>query len=86
MVEDFSLPQTYDLSLIGQYIVTIRSEINVPLDPGQTSFLNMFDQYNFLVIVQPCAITDYVDTTRVVEIRYNIGGATLTEGNYVFDE
>jgi len=30
-------------------------------------------KYNFDVIVQPCDVTGYVDTLRVIELRYNIG-------------
>jgi len=85
--KDFTVPSNFDLSLIGQYIVTIKSEINVPQNAEQTQFQNMFVQYNFLVIVDPCSILDYVDTPpRVIELRYNIGAPALTDGNYVFDE
>lgn len=31
-VKDFSVPENYDLSLIGQQTVVIRGEIQVPLD------------------------------------------------------
>ena len=43
-------------------------------------------EYDFLVTVEPCRITDYVDTIRVVELRYNIGAVDLTDGIYKFDE
>jgi len=42
---NFDLPKTIDLSLIGSYVVTIRSEIQVPNDYTGTSFTTMFDQY-----------------------------------------
>ena len=36
--------------------------------------------------IEPCRITDYVDTIRVIELRYNIGAPELTDGFYQFDE
>ena len=84
--EDFTVTKFLDLSLIGSYIVTIRSEINIPLDAAKTQILNMFDQYNFLVIVNPCSFQDYVATAWVVDLHYNIGATALTSGNYEFDE
>ena len=46
----------------------------------------MFKQYTFLVTIEPCDVIDYVDTTRVIELRYNIGAPDLTDGTYIFDE
>ena len=40
------------------------------------------EEYDFLVTVQPCVITDYFDTVRVIELRYNIGQVDLTDGFY----
>ena len=40
--DDFTLPQNDDLSLIGSYTVTIRSEIQVPTDHTQTVFDTLF--------------------------------------------
>ena len=36
--------------------------------------------------IEPCRITDYVDTVRVIELRYNIGAVDLNDGPYRFDE
>ena len=46
----------------------------------------MFVEYEFLVTIEPCRITDYVGTVRVIELRYNIGATDLTDGPYSFDE
>ena len=82
----FSIPQTGDLSLIGSYTVTVRSEISIPTDFTLTSFDVLFDEFTFEILVEPCLVASYTDTTRVTEIRYNIGAASLTDGLYAFDE
>ena len=69
---DFSVPYSFDLSLIGSYPVTIRSEINVPKDYTQTTFKNMFVEYEFIVFMQPCLVTSYDATKVVSKISYNV--------------
>ena len=59
---DFTLPQTSDLSLIGTYTVTIRSEIQVPEDHTGSSFKTLFAEYDFVITVEPCLITSYSAT------------------------
>ena len=83
---DFTIPQTTDLSLIGSYTMTLRSEILVPTDYTLTDFTTMFVEYDILVLIEPCLVTTYTDTITVTEIFYNIGAATLTDGLYKFDE
>ena len=39
---DFSIALNRDLSLIGSYTVTIRSEIHIPDDYTKTSYITMF--------------------------------------------
>ena len=84
--DDFSIPQTADLALIGSYPVTIRSEICVPDDHTQAKCTTMFTEHEFIVFMEPCLITSYDATTQVTVIVYNVNQATLTDGNYVFDE
>ena len=79
---DFTVPSSFDLSLIGQYTVTIRGEIQVPVDAKKSQYTTFAQEYDFLVTISPCIITDYVDTVRVIELRYNIGQADLTGGFY----
>ena len=83
---DFTVPSTLDLSLIGQYTVTIRGEIQVPVDAKKSAYTTHAEEYDFLVTIEPCIITDYADTVRVIELRYNIGHVDKTEGFYQFDE
>ena len=49
--KDFSLSQITDLSLIGEYTVTIRSEIEVPDDYTLSSATTFFDEYQFKIYV-----------------------------------
>ena len=48
---DFTVPQTGDLSLLGEYPVTIKSEICVPDDYTQDTCTTKFVEYEFLVIM-----------------------------------
>ena len=84
--DDFTVPQTNDLNLIGSYTVTIRSEICVPDDHTQASCTPMFAEYEFTVLMEPCLVSTYKATTKITVIVYNVNQATLTDGRYVFDE
>ena len=70
--DDFSVPYTADLDLIGAYTVTIRSEIQVPDDHTKTSFTTMSAEHEFIVLMEPCLITSYESTTTVILIVYNV--------------
>ena len=83
---DFTIPQTFDLSLIGEYTVTIRSEISIPDDSSMTTYSVMFVEYDFIIRIEPCLVSTYTDTTKVTVIKYNLGAPDLTDGLYVFDE
>ena len=48
---DFTIPQTGDLSLLGEYPVRIRSEICVPDDHTQNTCKAMFKEYEFIVVM-----------------------------------
>ena len=48
---DFTIPQTGDLSLLGEYPVTIRSEICIPDDHTQNSCRSKFVKYEFIIIM-----------------------------------
>lgn len=36
--------------------------------------------------MNPCIVTDYIDSLRVIEIRYALGEPSLQDGDYIFDE
>ena len=59
---DFDLPFNNDNTLIGSYVVTIRSEISVPDDYTQTTFTAMFSEYEFKIFIQPCIVSTYFTT------------------------
>ena len=83
---DFFIPQNLDLSLIGSYPVTIRSEIRVPDDYTMTSYTTMFVEYEFTILIEPCQVSTYTTEIMITEILYNIGGMTKTDGLYSFSE
>ena len=58
---DLTISQNSDLSLIGSYPVTIRSEIQVPDDFTMTTFTTMFVEYEFTILIEPCLVTSYTD-------------------------
>ena len=56
---DFTIPQTTDLALIGEYIVTIKSEMQVPTDHTKSAFTPWVVEYTFPIRMQPCRVTTY---------------------------
>ena len=83
---DFTISKNRDLSLIGSYTVTMRSFIQIPDDYSKSSHTVMFSEYEFVILIEPCLISTYTDTTTISRIVYNIGSLTITDGLYVFDE
>ena len=59
---DFTIPQNNDLSLLGEYIVILHSEICVPDDYTQATCTKMPSQYDFSVFMDPCIVNDYTAT------------------------
>ena len=39
-----------------------------------------------MILIEPCLVNSYTDTTKIDKIIYNIGALTITDGLYVFDE
>ena len=70
--DDFTVLQNSDLSLIGSYVVTIRSEISVPDDHTKATFTTRFDEHEFTVFVEPCIVSIYGVTTEATVIVYNV--------------
>ena len=52
---NFDIFEVTDLSLAGDYTVTLRSEIQIPDDYSQTTFTTLFQEYDFIIrMVDPC--------------------------------
>ena len=81
---DFTIQTTTDLSLIGQYIVTINSMICVPDDYTQESCTIKQVQYDFVIKMEPCKIDTYNSVLVAGVINYNIGTPDVTGGSYSF--
>ena len=83
---DFTILQNNDLSILGSYTVTLRSEIYIPDDYMMTSFTTMRVEYDFIIYIEPCLVSTYEATKKVQVIVYNVGQPDKTDGYYVFDE
>ena len=75
------------MSLLGEYIVTLKSEICVPDDYTGLTCTTMEVEYDFKIVMQPCIVNTYTDTQQVGNISYNIGAPSMLDiGKYIFDE
>ena len=83
---DFTIVETSNFGDLGEYTVTIESSICVPTDHTQTACNTMSVNYEFKIIVETCLVTDFTATVKVVELRYNVGAPSLTDGTYAFEE
>jgi len=84
---DFTIPQTTDLSLLGEYTVSLKSEICVPDDYTKGNCTPFAVEYDFKVIMEPCLVSTYLATKEVGDISYNIGADGLVNiGLYEFTE
>ena len=80
--DDFTVPVNNDLSLLGSYTVTIRSEIEVPDDYTKTTFTKWFEEYDFIVYMQPCVVGKYEATQMITKIVYNVNALDVTSNKY----
>ena len=71
--QDFTVPETSDLSLIGEYPMNVQAEISYFSDHTKTATTVKNAEFDFTVFMTPCSITDYIDSLRIVEIRYALG-------------
>ena len=83
---DFTIPQNDNLSLVGSYTVTLRSEIKIPNDYTKTTFKTLFVEYAFPIQVGGCVVNTYTAVQVLTLISYNVGAPTLTSPKYTFDE
>ena len=84
---DFTVPLNGDMSLIGEYLVNIKSSICVPKDYTKSLCTSMTVNYNFKVIVEACMVTSFKDTLTVATITYVLGSSTLVNiSPYEFTE
>ena len=59
---DFKIQLNTDLTLIGSYEVTVKSEIVIPSDPAPVI---LSDQFTFTVYMEPCLVSTYLPTAQV---------------------
>ena len=82
--KDFSIDQIDDLSLVGEYIVTIKSEIEVPDDYTMSTFSTLVSEHKFSVFVNPCVVESFEASVAASNILYNIDQPEKTGGYYEF--
>ena len=46
----------------------------------------MFVEYEFIIFIEPCLVDTYLATQKVSIVVYNVGGPSMTDGLYIFDE
>ena len=83
--DDFTIPLNTDLSLIGEHVVTIKSEIFVPTDYTNSAFTTMTVEYPFSIYIEPCIITDFT-TVPIGKITYTIGSPAILSETYRFTQ
>lgn len=81
---DFTVPSSSDKTIVGEYLVNIRSEIQVPTDETKTSYDTWFVEYDFPLRVWPCRVIDYTKNTVAGPISQNVGAPSKNDGLYSF--
>lgn len=56
---DFTIPQTVDLSILGQYTVTVRADIDIPSSKSGTPSDTITSELYFEIQVNPCEVNEY---------------------------
>ena len=84
---DFTVEEVTELSLMGRYVVGVRSEICVPDDYTQATCTVMAFEYDLEILIEPCIVDTFTATKKVQDISYHVGEPGLTAiGSYKFDE
>ena len=84
--QDFTIEQNADLGIIGEYKVTIRSEIEIPNDHTATTYTKMLSEYDFVIQVNGCQISDYRAVQDTMAMTYTIGQDNLYSSLYSFEQ
>ena len=73
---DFTVPLSSDPARVGQYPVTITSELSVPTDYTKTAFITISATNSFTIFVNPCIVTNY-QNVPINDMIYTISEPTL---------
>ena len=82
---DFTIPQTSDLSLVGEYEITIKSEILVPKDYTKADYEPRTVEYKFSILIEPCIVSDFT-AVPISNIVYTIGSIDIESETYSFTQ
>ena len=80
---NFLIDTTSDESLIGSYTITLRSEVELP---ASSSMTGLFVEYDIEIRIEPCQVTSFTELLPGYPIEYKLGGESLTDGYYMFEE
>ena len=83
---DFTIPQTVDLSILGQYSVTVRAEIDIPSHKSGTPSDTIASELLFEIQVNPCEVNEYSRQLVPATIFHKVGAAAKNDGAYSFKE
>jgi hypothetical protein len=85
--EDFQLTQTNDLTLRGQYEVSLTATVEVPDGQDPETIQTYSASITYTVTINPCPINDYtVSPTTIEPIEYILGGSGFNFGAYLFTQ
>lgn len=84
--QDFTIEQNADLGIIGEYKVTIRAEIEIPNDHTATTYTKMLSEYDFVIQVNGCQISEYRAVQDTMAMTYTIGQDNLYSAVYAFEQ
>ena len=77
VAKDFTIKKNSDLSLLGEYPVTIKSEICVTDDYTKNSCTKKSASFEFKIIFESCSVDSYTATKQVGDLVYNVGAPSL---------
>lgn len=80
------MQQSNDLSLVGQYLVTVVGTLSFHEDYTLTNKATLTAQFTFTIFVEPCKVDSFVGEPLIDFISYSVGSATLTAGDYGFTQ
>ena len=66
--QQFLVNEQTDNVNVGAYTITIHNEISVPDDATKASHTTFTVHYDMKILIQPCAVTNYTASLKVVDI------------------
>lgn len=73
---------------MGEYLITVRSQINVPDTPEKLTFTTFTQEHTFTVFVNPCQVSAINVVQSTQDVNYAIGNSSQTTSapQYLFEQ